>query len=237
MRIAVIDDESMFSLQLGMIIKKLAAKKEIPLDLDSYSSGQDFIDSLSDRHYDIVFMDIFMPDMDGIATATKLREMTERIFLIFMTASGEHYPDAFSLHAFDYVTKPFTLERIEQVIDEIISHTPMDQAFVKISVGTQDIKIYLHDISSVTTDGHYINILKESGESFRARMTLNEFLTASGSDRRFLVVNRGIVVNMDYIKEYDSMGVTLTNCESYPVSTKKTASILQQINDYSFSKK
>ena len=95
MRVAVIDDESIFRMQLKMMVEKLSASKEIPLEVEEFSSGPDFISVLSERRFDIVFMDIFMPDMDGIEAAKKLREMTERTFLIFMTASEGHYPDAF----------------------------------------------------------------------------------------------------------------------------------------------
>lgn len=237
MRIAVVDDESMFTMQLKMIIEKLSKQKELPLEVETFSSGEAFIDELSSKRFDVVFMDIYMENMDGIATATRLRELTERIFLIFMTASGEHYPDAFALHAFDYVTKPFTLERIEKVLDEIIDHTPMDEDFVKISIGAQSKKIYLRDITAVTTDGHYLDIFLESGESYRSRMTASEFTEATRNSKRFMAINRGIIINMDFIEDANTKDITLTDGSSFPVSTKKAAAILQAISDYRFSKK
>ena len=80
MRVAVIDDENIFRMQLKMMVEKLAASKELPLEVEEFSCGPDFIESLSRRRYDIVFMDIFMPDMDGIETARILRARTERTF-------------------------------------------------------------------------------------------------------------------------------------------------------------
>ncbi len=235
MRIAVIDDENIFRMQLKMMVEKVAASHEIPLDVEEFESGPEFIAVLSERRFDIVFMDIFMPEMDGIETAKKLRELTERTFLIFMTASEGHYPDAFSLHAFDYVTKPFTLERIETVIREIISHTPMDEAFIKISVGSVDEKIYLKDIVSVTTDGHYLEINKGDNTSSRVRLTSGEFLNDTGTDKRFIMINRGIIINMDYIDKIDGADVYLKDGTIFPISAKKVADIKQQITDYQFS--
>ncbi len=235
MRIAVIDDENIFRMQLKMMVAKVAASNEIPLDVEEFESGPEFIAALSERRFDIVFMDIFMPEMDGIETAKKLRELTERTFLIFMTASEGHYPDAFSLHAFDYVTKPFTLERIETVIREIISHTPMDEAFIKISVGSVDEKIYLKDIFSVTTDGHYLEINKGDGTASRVRLTSGEFLNDTGADKRFIMINRGIIINMDYIEKIDGADVYLNDGTIFPISAKKVADIKQKITDYQFS--
>ncbi|MCR5195328.1 MAG: LytTR family DNA-binding domain-containing protein [Pseudobutyrivibrio sp.] len=235
MRVAVIDDESIFRMQLKMMVEKLAASKEIPLEVEEFASGSDFIAVLGDRRYDIVFMDIYMPDMDGIETAKQLRKLTERTFLVFMTASDGHYPDAFSLHAFDYVTKPFTLERIDKVLTEIIEHSPMDEAFIKINIGPVNEKIYLKGIISVTTDGHYLEINKDDGTTTRTRLTSGEFLEMTGGDKRFLMINRGIIINMDYINQVDGGDIYMDDKTIFPISARKVSDITQQIKNYQFS--
>ncbi|MBR4707391.1 MAG: response regulator transcription factor [Pseudobutyrivibrio sp.] len=235
MRVAVIDDENIFRMQLKMMVEKLAASKELPLEVEEFSCGPDFIESLSRRRYDIVFMDIFMPDMDGIETARILRARTERTFLIFLTASEGHYPDAFSLHAFDYVTKPFTLDRIDQVLKEIISHTPMDESFIKIPQGALEEKIYLKDIISVTTDGHYLEINKDDSSSSRVRLTASEFLEMTGNDRRFVMVNRGIIVNMDFINRVEGGDIFMDDKNIFPISARRVGEVSQMIKDYQFT--
>ena len=235
MRVAVIDDESIFRMQLKMMIGKLAEKKELTFDVEEFENGHSFVEALEERRFDIVFMDIYMPDMDGIATAKKLREMTERTFLIFMTASEGHYPDAFSLHAFDYVTKPFTLDRIEQLLDEIIQHTPMDESFIKLPLGNIERKIYLKDIVSVTTDGHYLDITESAGEDARIRLTSGEFIEMTCNDKRFIMVNRGIIINMDYVDRIEGSDVYMDDKSVYPISSRRISSIVQQINDYRFA--
>jgi DNA-binding LytR/AlgR family response regulator len=235
MRVAVIDDENMFRMQLKMMVEKVSSAREIPLQIEEFSNGPDFIDALSERRFDIVFMDIYMPDMDGIETAKKLRELTERTFLVFLTASDGHYPDAFSLHAFDYIKKPFTLERIEQVFKEIIDHTPMDEAFIKIPQGSLEERIYLKGIVSVTTDGHYLEINKDDSSSSRVRLTSGEFLEMTGEDKRFLMINRGIIINMDFIDYVDGGDVYMDDKSIFPISSRKLSDISQRIKNYQFS--
>ena len=235
MRVAVIDDENIFRMQLKMMVEKLAASKELPLEVEEFSCGPDFIESLSRRRYDIVFMDIFMPDMDGIETARILRARTERTFLIFLTASEGHYPDAFSLHAFDYVTKPFTLDRIDQELKEIISQTPKDESIIKIPQGALEEKIYLKDIISVTTDGHYLEINKDDSSSSRVRLTASEFLEMTGNDRRFAMVNRGIIVNMDFINRVEGGDIFMDDKNIFPISARRVGEVSQMIKDYQFT--
>ncbi|SFH64977.1 two component transcriptional regulator, LytTR family [Pseudobutyrivibrio sp. OR37] len=235
MRVAVIDDESMFRMQLKVMVEKLAKNKEIQIVVEEFSGGQEFIDALSEKRYDIVFMDIYMPGMDGIETAKTLRRRTERTFLIFLTASDGHYPDAFSLHAFDYVTKPFTMERINQVFTEILEHTPLDTAFIKVSNAGRDERVMLKNIIAITTDGHYLEIKKEEGTLIRARLTSGEFLEMTGADKRFIIINRGIIINMDFIDYIEGNEVFMTDKSAYPISTRKMNELIQTIDEYKYN--
>ena len=222
-------------MQLKMMVEKLAKIKAVHILVDEFSGGQEFIDALSEKRYDIVFMDIYMPGMDGIETAKTLRRRTERTFLIFLTASDGHYPDAFSLHAFDYVTKPFTMERIDQVLTEILEHTPLDTAFIKISNAGKDERVKLKNIVSVTTDGHYLEIKKDDGVIKRARLTSGEFLEMTGSDKRFVIINRGIIINMDYLNLIEGTEAYMSDGSTYPVSTRKLPELLQVVEEYKYN--
>lgn len=236
MRVAVIDDESIFRMQLKMMVEKIATSRSLPLEIEDFETGQAFIDAVKDRRFDIVFMDIFMPDMDGLETAKRLRELSDKTFLIFMTASDEHYPEAFSLHAFDYVTKPFTMDRIDYLITEIVAHTPIDAFFIKITTGSVEERVYLKNIVSVTTDGHYLDVHKDDGKSSRVRLTASEFLESVSPDNRLIMINRGIIINMDYIDHIDGNEVYMQDRTIYPISAKKACDIKQQISDYKFKK-
>lgn len=235
MRVAVIDDESIFRMQLKMMVEKLSIAKGVQIIVDEFPGGREFLDSLSEKRYDIVFMDIYMPEMDGIETAKTLRKRTERTFLVFLTASDGHYPDAFSLHAFDYVTKPFTKERINQVLTEILEHTPLDTAFIKVSNAGKDERVKLKDIVAVTTDGHYLEINKNDKTMRRIRLTSGEFLELTGSDKRFSIINRGIIVNMDYLDRIEGLNAYMIDGNAYPVSTRKLQELKKHVEEYKYN--
>ncbi len=70
---------------------------------------------------DVVFLDVEMPNVTGIDCAKKIMDINPKTFIVFATAHGEYMSDAFELYAFDYLIKPFKIERIYQTMERIKS--------------------------------------------------------------------------------------------------------------------
>lgn len=96
------------------------------IETDTASSGAETIDKMSRKHYDIVFLDHMMPQMDGIETLAKLKErelIPSDTVVIALTANAvigakESYIDAgFS----DYLSKPIELDQLEKVLTQYLS--------------------------------------------------------------------------------------------------------------------
>lgn len=69
---------------------------------------------------DILFMDIYMPGMDGITTVQRIRNERQDIKIIFVSSSKDHYSQAYEVFAFNYILKPLDRERLRQVLDRAI---------------------------------------------------------------------------------------------------------------------
>lgn len=70
---------------------------------------------------DIIFMDVEMPGISGIECAKKVMDVNPKTIIIFATAHPEYMPDAFEVYAFDYMVKPFKMDRIRQTLERIKS--------------------------------------------------------------------------------------------------------------------
>ena len=105
MNIAVIDDNKVDRDELIRLLGIVCREADISADIRSYSNGEQFLKDLSVIPFSIVFMDIYM-EPDGITLSQALREYSIRPFLVFTTNYNEHYAEAFSVHAFDYLLKP-----------------------------------------------------------------------------------------------------------------------------------
>lgn len=76
---------------------------------------------------DILFLDIYMPRLNGIQIAGKIRACTKDVKIIFFSSSNEHYPEAYDVFAFNYIIKPLNSERLNRVLDQALMNITMDK--------------------------------------------------------------------------------------------------------------
>ena len=82
---------------------------------------------LDGRDVDVVFSDISMPGLDGMALARVISRFSVRPQIVFVTAHDEHAVDAFALAATDYVMKPVRAERLSEAIRRVVVARPRDR--------------------------------------------------------------------------------------------------------------
>ena len=120
MRIALVDDSEIERGILLSLITDYGCEKQILFESDCFDSGDAFLSSFSSDKYDIVFMGIFMNGMSGVETASKMRQIDSHVILIFLTASADYMPDAFRVHAFHYILKPYQKDAIFACLNDAL---------------------------------------------------------------------------------------------------------------------
>ena len=115
-RILIVDDE----INIREMISKYA--KHEGFLTDCASDGKEAITLFKNNEYDVVILDIMMPDMDGYKTLEKMKELKNDVHAIFLTALGEEIDRVygFDLGAEDYVTKPFSPKELMMRIKVIL---------------------------------------------------------------------------------------------------------------------
>ena len=119
-RTVIIDDEwySIKSLE-----EKLTAFNCIKV-VASFRKVHDFLEAVPTLQFDIVFLDIHMPHMNGIELAAKLRENFPALVIIFLTAHRNYALEAFDVAGFDYLLKPISQERLSKTISRLQQAAP-----------------------------------------------------------------------------------------------------------------
>ncbi len=116
MNIAIADDEKLILAEMEYLVKEAVPNA----DVFSFTSSEALLKSAKKTKYDIAFLDIQMPVIDGVELAKRLKKINEEINIIFATSFSEYTGDAIKLHASGYLKKPVTVEEIKAEMDNLL---------------------------------------------------------------------------------------------------------------------
>lgn len=234
MKIALVDDEQIYLDEMAGLCREFGEENRLEIEIDKFSDGESYLNSVDE--YSIVFMDIYMSGMSGVLTAKKLRERDSGCILIFLTSSTEHMPDAFSCHAFEYIVKPFSPQRVKKVLNDALKILPVSAEYVELYSDRQTVRAALDNIVYAMTDAHYLEVELSDGTSIRCRMTIGQFAERTNGDPRFILINKGIIVNADHITDFENNCCILENGARLPIRVRDRLKIEQAVRDYNFDK-
>lgn len=236
MKIALVDDEQKCLDEMIRLCSDFGRDCGYPIETFSFASGEAFLAAFENGGFSIVFMDIYMEGINGVTAALNMRRQDSGCILVFLTSSKEFMPDAFSCHAFEYVTKPFSPQRIFEVLADAVKVLPQSQKHIALANGRTTVQVSLDEIASIVTDAHYLEITLADSNTLRCRMTITEFTELTGHDPRFISVNKGITVNAEYILDFEDNCCVLENGTRFPVRVRGRLKIEQTARDYNFRK-
>ena len=117
LRVLAVDDEQS---QLHDLARLLNASPIVDT-VECASDGIDALAKLSSQAYDAIFLDVRMPDLDGLELARVLRRFASPPQLVFVSAYDSAAVDAFALRALDYLLKPVGRQRVEEALGRVAS--------------------------------------------------------------------------------------------------------------------
>ncbi len=122
--ILAVDDERTPLEDLARMLRNSPVVREVECAYD----GHDALVKASTHAYDAIFLDVRMPDLDGLELARVLRRFAEPPQLVFVSAYDSAAVEAFELHALDYLRKPVGRRRVEEAIARVVAAIESDAA-------------------------------------------------------------------------------------------------------------
>lgn len=113
--ILAVDDEQTQLQDLARILRSCAAVEEVECAFD----GHEALVKLSAERYDAIFLDVRMPDLDGLELARVLKRFATPPQVVFVSAYDTAAVDAFELRALDYLRKPVSRRRVEEALERV----------------------------------------------------------------------------------------------------------------------
>ena len=195
-KIGICDDEPIVCEILKKKVSICLAETKTEAEIECFYSGKELLDNI--KKPDILFLDIEMPELDGIETGKKLRENGKDCKIIVATSRVDRFKEAFHINTFRFITKPFEIDEIREVLQDAV-----------ISLGgTKKIEVYRNreKYNILCKDIFFIEAVESSIEleegRYRKESSLSE-LEKELEKATFFRINRQCIVNIDKIEKYE----------------------------------
>lgn len=201
----VVDDELPALSELGWLLDQDDRIGEVITS----SSGTEALGVLDSRDVDVVFSDISMPGLDGMALARVIAKFSTQPQIVFVTAHEKHAVDAFTLGATDYVMKPVRQDRLAEAIRRVVARAedpeptspepePADET-IPVELGGVTRFISRSQIRYAQAQGDYARLHTEDG-SHLVRIPLS-VLEEQWAEHGFVRIHRSTLVALPHVRE------------------------------------
>ncbi len=177
LRIAYCDDKPENGEKIKEYILQFSISTEEVIEYDFFVSGAVLLEKIQREpdYYDIILLDMEMPNISGIDLANKLRELTANDLIItFLTSYPEYMQQSFGVQAFQYLLKPISYEEFKNEIIRTIDYIQKDDR--KILVTDQDT-----GFETVLRLKSIVAIEKQKGNAIMDIFLENEEINAKGN--------------------------------------------------------
>lgn len=227
MRIAVCDDDLREQEQLETALRGWDPTR----GTEKFFNGSSLLEAAKKAPaFDVAFLDIYMPVENGMDIARTLRNISPETEIVFVTTSENHAVSAYSLNALHYLVKPVTAEGIAEVFRRLAEVRARQRETLSFSVRGDICTVLLSQICALKSRNHTVELSLDDGRQLRTRTPLYEL--EQKLDRRFLKLNRGVVVNMDHIERMGTDSCTLRGGSQLFLAARERNVIRAAYSDY-----
>lgn len=227
-KIAVCDDESVMCERLKQMIVSKLEQWEEPFRVSCYTNAVQFLHTSLD--FDLIFLDIQMPDLNGMDLAKRLRKKEFEGILIFVTVLKECMLDAFEVEAMDYLCKPVEDQRLEKALKRSLKRLhSREEKYLSVQTMHWCRNIKLKDIYYCEVMNRKIFLHTKNGIiEYYGKLKEVEQQTAPD----FIKCHRSFLVNPEYLSEYREGRAFLENGEQIPVSKNCHSILMKKMMEY-----
>lgn len=214
-KIAICEDEKEQQELLKSYIDQIFDGLSVKYELEIYNLGEELLDSYS-KDIDILLLDIQMGQINGMDTARKIRELDDKVEIIFITSLIEYVLEGYEVRAYRYLIKPIKYDDLKNNVINCIKEIDIKNKYIIIKENGNRIKL---DINEIT----YIEVQKEDitihtlNQIYKIKGTMNN-IEKEINCIRFFRCHKSYLVNLEHVKSIKQYVAILENSEEVPIS-------------------
>ena len=245
MKIAIVDDRAEDRKILEECIRNFCmeeradengdAKEAASCSIDHFASAEEFLPAFRPGTYDLAFLDIIMDEMNGIELAKKMRGSDPHTLIVFQTTSREYAFDAFPVHPFDYLIKPCRQDEVDNVLTE--AGRVLSAGDPEITVSAKgEFRVPVRTISAAVADGRGVELQLTNAQPLRTNETFRSMSEKLEPFPQFLLINRGVMINMDHVMTPEGDCLKMKDGTLHPVKVNGRGAVMSAFTQYMISR-
>lgn len=228
MRIAICDDQRVFSNEVEKHLDFYAKDNHLDFDVYSFSSPMDLL--ASNLRFNIAFLDVEMPGMNGIELGKILKEKYRSIILIYITSHNQYLDEALDLNAVRFFEKPIRSDRFYDGLTNILRRIDDSQVSFYLKDKTTIEKIKAEDIVYVEIDRRKTKVVTIDTE-YVSTLSISDWKNKL-IHSVFVVPHKSFIINLNYITNYKRDELTMNYTQAVPISRNKQSFIHKKFIRY-----
>lgn len=214
MNIAICDDVLAERLYLRDLIDSY--NTDIPITLKLFCSGAELFSGMKHFRFDLIFLDIMMPQQNGLEIAAEIRALGNDVKIIFLSNSPSFAVDGYEYGAYRYLLKPVKEDILYRTLEKVLE--THDEKYVPLKTKSGLVKLSVDNVMYVEVYANSVCFHLRDEDKIEVRGTLIEFEPYLLGDGTFFKIHRAYIVNLNHVKEKDKNDVVLNDGRRLPIA-------------------
>lgn len=227
--IAIVEDEDIYIRQLTEYMERFRQEYSQEIRLSFFRDGDEIVEKYT-ADYHIILMDIQMQFMDGMTAAEKIREMDQKVIIMFITNMTSYAIRGYEVDALDYMVKPVEYFSFCQKLKRAIDRIPQSgESFLLLPVETGVRRVNVKEIYYVESYGHQMVFATKNG-NVQCRMTMKK-AEEELLQYNFFRCGKSYLVNMKYVEGIRE-GCCMIHGQRLQISRQKRKEFMEALVNY-----
>lgn len=219
MRILICDDEERYLNEIRLHTEEYLRSHNIKAELITSLDAKEIMDSATS--YDLAFVDIEMPEFDGITLAKELKKRNNKVILFFVTNFEEYQDDAMDLRIFRFFEKPLDIKRLYSSLDRAMEY--LDETYIDLFLynNSEHQKILVDNIAYIKRENRKVVLITNEQKEYITKENLDQWVEKL-PNTFFYLVHKSFIVNFHHITKCSYTELYIGNAR-IPIAPRKQA--------------
>lgn len=228
-RVAIVEDNPVDAQSLQSMLERYSAESGTAFNISTFSRPDHFLAQCR-QSFDLIFMDIELPQMTGMEAARRLREMDSLATLIFVTSMAQYALKGYEVAALDFVVKPVIYASFAMKMKRAVKNIrKAEDTDLRLALPNGFVRLPASQVLYAEVQKHYLTYHTEDA-SYTVRGSMKE-VEAQLTPLHFLRCNNCYLVNLRHVTAVLDNTVTVGNVP-LQISRPRRAEFLKGLADY-----